>query len=311
MLLVAQPALMLRLVGSIVPLPRWSAPLVVVGGYLVAVIGFYATNRSTPAVLFLVGYFFVAEFIAAALLIAEGRRRLGFPRVRLDRRGARLAPVRAVDPHLGPGQCRPRWRRDRRSGDHPDLPPPGPRGRPRLSRRLRPATLASRDRLSKPRLRCRPDPSCRARPARTNASCGPALADAAGQILGTSRVRIASVGESAVHGPEHRVGIDGEHGPVAPGRSRLFGQGPDPRRGRPRRRPRSAPGRSAAVPRGRRRAHRPARLADGACGRARARDGDAGRRRARSSSRRLGDPRQRGPVPGAARRRAERDAQRR
>ncbi len=82
LLLVAQPALMIRLVGSIVPLPRWSGWLVV-GGYLVAVIGFFATNRSVPSVLVLVGYFFVAESIAAALLITEGRRRLGFPRVRL------------------------------------------------------------------------------------------------------------------------------------------------------------------------------------------------------------------------------------
>jgi PAS domain S-box-containing protein len=82
LLLVAQPALMIRLVGSIVPLSRWAGPVVLVG-YLAAVIGFYATNRSTPAILFLVGYFFVAEFFAAALLFAEGRRRLGFPRLRL------------------------------------------------------------------------------------------------------------------------------------------------------------------------------------------------------------------------------------
>ena len=81
-MLVAQPALMLRLVGTIVPLPRWVSALVIVG-FLAAVIGYYATNRSTPAVLFLVGYFFVAESVAAALLVAEGRRRLGFPRARL------------------------------------------------------------------------------------------------------------------------------------------------------------------------------------------------------------------------------------
>jgi PAS domain S-box-containing protein len=85
-MLVAQPALMLRLVGSIVPLPRWTAP-VVVAGFVIAVGGFYATDRSTPAVLFLVGYFFAAEFLAAALLVAEGRRRVGFPRVRLTTAG--------------------------------------------------------------------------------------------------------------------------------------------------------------------------------------------------------------------------------
>lgn len=81
-LLVAQPALMVRLVGLIVPLPRWAAPLAV-GGFLVSVLGFYATGRSTPAVLFLVAYFATTEFLAAAVLIREGRRRLGFPRVRL------------------------------------------------------------------------------------------------------------------------------------------------------------------------------------------------------------------------------------
>ena len=85
-MLVAQPALMIRLVGTIVRLPRWSGP-VVVGGFLVAVIGYFATDRSVPSMLFLVGYFFIAEATAASLLIAEGRRRVGFPRGRLTLAG--------------------------------------------------------------------------------------------------------------------------------------------------------------------------------------------------------------------------------
>ena len=78
-LLVAQPALMLRLVGLIVPLARWAVPAAI-GGFVLAVVAFYGTGRSTPAVLFLVLYFTATEFIAAILLIREGRRRIGFPR---------------------------------------------------------------------------------------------------------------------------------------------------------------------------------------------------------------------------------------
>src|SRR6478609_2750437 len=82
-LLVAQPLLMLRLVGLIVRLPRWVVPLAFVG-FLAAVAGFYGTNRSVGAVLFLVGYFALTEALAAAILFAESRRRLGLPRIRLS-----------------------------------------------------------------------------------------------------------------------------------------------------------------------------------------------------------------------------------
>lgn len=81
-LLVAQPPLMVRLVGLIVRLPRWAGPAAAVG-FVVAVATFYLTNRSVPAVLFLVGYFALTEIAAALVLIREGRRRQGFPRVRL------------------------------------------------------------------------------------------------------------------------------------------------------------------------------------------------------------------------------------
>ncbi len=86
-LLVAQPALMVRLVGLIVPLPRWAAPAAVIG-FVVAIVGFYATNRSTASVLFLVGYFAVTETLAAVVLFIEARARQGFPRVRLATAGA-------------------------------------------------------------------------------------------------------------------------------------------------------------------------------------------------------------------------------
>jgi PAS domain S-box-containing protein len=82
-LLVAQPALMLRLVGLIVRLPRWVLP-VVFAGCAIAIVGYYATNRSVAAILFLVGYFVLTETIAAAILFAESRRRLGLPRLRLS-----------------------------------------------------------------------------------------------------------------------------------------------------------------------------------------------------------------------------------
>jgi PAS domain S-box-containing protein len=82
-LLVAQPLQMLRLVGLIVRLPRWVVPLAFVG-FLAAVAGFYGTNRSVGAVLFLVGYFALTEALAAAILFAESRRRLGLPRIRLS-----------------------------------------------------------------------------------------------------------------------------------------------------------------------------------------------------------------------------------
>ena len=120
-MLVAQPALMLRLVGSIVPLPRWTAP-VVVAGFLISVIGYYATNRSTPAVLFLVGYFFVAEILAAALLIAEGRRRAGVSSGPTDDGRHRVPALRAVDPDLRARECRKGRSRSRRSRRSPSSP---------------------------------------------------------------------------------------------------------------------------------------------------------------------------------------------
>ncbi|MEA2578677.1 MAG: two-component system, OmpR family, phosphate regulon sensor histidine kinase PhoR [Chloroflexota bacterium] len=81
-LLVAQPALMVGLVGLIVRLPRWAGPAAA-AGFVLSVAAYYLTNRSVPGVLLLVGYFALTEIAAAFLLIGEGRRRQGFPRARL------------------------------------------------------------------------------------------------------------------------------------------------------------------------------------------------------------------------------------
>jgi PAS domain S-box-containing protein len=89
-LLVAQPALMVRLVGLVAVVPRWLGPLAFVG-FLVSLGWFFATDRSVPATLFLVGYFTGTEAVAAVLLVREGRRRVGFPRIRLTMAGAASA----------------------------------------------------------------------------------------------------------------------------------------------------------------------------------------------------------------------------
>jgi PAS domain S-box-containing protein len=81
-LLVAQPALMVGLVGLIVRLPRWAGPAAA-AGFVASVAAYYLTNRSVAGILFLVGYFALTETAAAIVLIREGRRRQGFPRVRL------------------------------------------------------------------------------------------------------------------------------------------------------------------------------------------------------------------------------------
>ena len=81
-LLVAQPALMVGLVGLIVRLPRWAGPAAA-AGFVLSVAAYYLTNRSVLGVLVLVGYFALTEIAAAFVLVREGRRRQGFPRARL------------------------------------------------------------------------------------------------------------------------------------------------------------------------------------------------------------------------------------
>lgn len=86
-LLLAQPALMIRLVSLVAAVPRWLGP-VAFGGFVVSVVAYYASDRSVASILLLVGYFTVTELVAAWLFVREGARRVGFPRVRLTMAGA-------------------------------------------------------------------------------------------------------------------------------------------------------------------------------------------------------------------------------
>jgi PAS domain S-box-containing protein len=90
MLLTAQPVLILRLVGLIVPLARWVLPAAV-AVWLVTIAAYYLTDRSAPAILAVVGYFFIVELLAAARLVMEASRRHGLPRIRLATAGAASA----------------------------------------------------------------------------------------------------------------------------------------------------------------------------------------------------------------------------
>ena len=82
-LLLAQPMLIVRLIGLITRLPRWVLPVVFVS-FLAAAVGVILPPEPlVPALFFLAGYFVVVQGAAAAVLLNESRRRLGLPRVRL------------------------------------------------------------------------------------------------------------------------------------------------------------------------------------------------------------------------------------
>ena len=82
-LLLAQPMLVVRLIGLITALPRWVLPVVFVS-FLAATVGvLLPSERLAPALLFLAGYFVIVQGAGAAVLLHESRRRLGLPRVRL------------------------------------------------------------------------------------------------------------------------------------------------------------------------------------------------------------------------------------
>lgn len=81
-LLLAQPALMLRLVSLFVPLRRWALPAAI-AGLVVSIGAYYATGRSVASILLLVTCFAGTEAIAATLLLREARHRVGFARARL------------------------------------------------------------------------------------------------------------------------------------------------------------------------------------------------------------------------------------
>src|SRR4051794_35031227 len=81
-LLIAQPALMLRLVSLFVPLRPW-APPAATAGFVLSLGLFYGTGRSVASILLVVAYFVGTETIAAVALMRESRRRHGFARARL------------------------------------------------------------------------------------------------------------------------------------------------------------------------------------------------------------------------------------
>ncbi len=82
-LLLAQPALAVRLSRHLGPLPRWAAPLTV-AGYLLSLGLLLGLGTSHPlTVLVAVGYFLAGDGAAALILALEAMRRAGFARWRL------------------------------------------------------------------------------------------------------------------------------------------------------------------------------------------------------------------------------------
>ena len=280
-LLVAQPALMLRLVGLIVPLARWAVPAAI-GGFLLAVVAFYGTGRSTPAVLFLVLYFIGHRVHRRDPPDPRGTAPDRFPQDQADDGGPGIDPVRCGDHDLGPGERGARGRRRERPGHHDPLPAAGARGRRRLPGGVRAAALAARDGLSglgirpRPRHRRSPDGHPATGPvgrARRRGQQHPG--DLGGPDLDQRRDRGRGRRRRARPGHELRPGPGtGRRGcpvqPVHPARPRGCAD----------RSPRGTPGRAAALPGGRHRAGRAARLADRAGRRARAGHRDPRRRRA-------------------------------
>ncbi|MGH2381065.1 MAG: hypothetical protein ACRDG7_07575, partial [Candidatus Limnocylindria bacterium] len=82
-LLLAQPALALRLTRHLRSMPRWVAPLMLFG-YVVAVTGVLVMGTDQPVIVLLaVGYFVVGDGAAAVILGREALGRASFARWRL------------------------------------------------------------------------------------------------------------------------------------------------------------------------------------------------------------------------------------
>jgi hypothetical protein len=90
-LLVAQPYLIVRLVGQIRTVPTWGRRLAFLGfvGTTAAILGL--GTRSVPALLLLVAYFGLTEVAAAVQLARLARRRHGAHRLRLNLAGIATA----------------------------------------------------------------------------------------------------------------------------------------------------------------------------------------------------------------------------
>ncbi|CAN5264538.1 hypothetical protein BH24CHL7_BH24CHL7_15320 [soil metagenome] len=89
--ILAQPYLVLRLVGMLLPLPRWAAPAVFVGFVLSAGLLVILPEPPAAATLLVVTYFVAVELAAATLLAWLSQRRFGLPRVRLATAGGATA----------------------------------------------------------------------------------------------------------------------------------------------------------------------------------------------------------------------------
>ncbi len=304
-LLVAQPALMVGLVGLIVRLPRWAGPAAAIG-FVASVATFYLTNRSVAGVLFLVGYFALTEIAAAVVLIREGRRRQGFPRVRLTIAGTASVLFGLSIFISGLASAA------RGGGGTPADPTIQALSRSLaliaglgLSRRVRSAAMVARHRPSRARLR--PDALDRLVADRHRAT-DPVGRPRVGREQHPRHAADPHQGRRRHPGPRHRPGAhraaagSGQPGGRARGAYHL---------GRARRGDADrGPWRSTVVPRGRHRAHLTPRVADGPCGRA----GTGGRhahRRGAGRRRSRGRPSQRSPLPRAPRGRPERDHERR
>jgi PAS domain S-box-containing protein len=211
-LLVAQPALMIWLAGRVVRLPRWVTP-VAGAGCAAVVVAYYATNRSLPSIFMIVGYFFATDLIAATLFVRESFRRYGLARVRLALAGIGSLLFGASIVLSGLSSVA-------RGGGGADA------SLAILTRTI--ALLAGLSYLAAfapphwlLRLAHRALAFDLIRSIVTTPSGAPerlwlALADAAGQILGTPRVRIAAHGRQLVEGPGAPEPPEGNSPIVAP-----------------------------------------------------------------------------------------------
>ncbi len=79
----AQPVLILRLIGLISPVPRWASVLAIVGFAVATTAILLRGQGDVGPLLVVVAYFAIGEFGAAIQFVRLGRRRLGLPRLRL------------------------------------------------------------------------------------------------------------------------------------------------------------------------------------------------------------------------------------
>lgn len=83
LLLLSQPVLIFVLISLIMPIARWVLMLAAIGFVSAAAAILLPPERTVPALLYVGGYFIVAEGAAAMLLLGESQRRYGIARIRL------------------------------------------------------------------------------------------------------------------------------------------------------------------------------------------------------------------------------------